>query len=177
MIFDLKTAFEKPVKLDLTLSPEWWRRDKYDDPILGLDSPLSAHINIKRAGERYILEGEISGGLRLRCDRCIETFHFDLRTEFRLFLMPYPGETKEEIELGKDDMSVVFISEDEIELDDIIRSEIYLAIPMKVLCKEDCAGLCPVCGRNLNIERCDCKRQTGHPAFLKLKEFKLKENK
>lgn len=174
MIFDLKSAFEKPVELNLTFPPEWWKGDKYDDPILGLDSPLYAHIYIKRAGERYVLEGNISGRLRLRCDRCIEAFLFDLKTEFRLFLMHHPIKGEEEIELAKDDMSVVFVSEDEIELDDIIRAEIYLAIPMKVLCKEDCAGLCPICGKNLNFGKCDCKKEAGHPAFLKLKNLKIK---
>lgn len=74
-------------------------------------------------------------------------------------------------------MSVVFISEKEIELDEIVRSEIYLALPMKFLCKEDCKGLCPVCGKNLNRERCNCQKMTGHPAFLKLKELKLKGDK
>ncbi len=174
MIFDLKTAFEKPVKLNLTFSQDWWEKDKYYDSILGLDSPLYVRMYIKRTGERYLLEGNISGTLKLRCDRCIETFHFDLNTNFRIFLMSHPTESKEEIELEKDDMSVVFISADEIELEDIIRAEIYLAVPMKVLCKEDCAGLCPVCGKNLNMGKCNCKKDIGHPAFLKLKEFKLK---
>ena len=174
MIFDLKTAFEKPVDLDFRLSPEWWRGDEYDDPILGLHRSLDVHMHIQRAGDRYVLEGRIAGGLILRCDRCIESFHFDLDTEFRLFLMQHPVYMKEEIELGKDDMFVVFVSENEIELDDIIRSEIYLSIPMKVLCREDCAGLCPRCGKNLNKGECGCKRETGHPAFLKLKDIKLK---
>jgi len=165
MIFDLKNASEKPVELNLTFPPEWWEADEYNDPILELDSPLDAYIYIKRAGERYVLEGSISGGLKLKCDRCTEIFHFDLKTEFRLFLMHHPTEG-EEIELGKDDMSVVFVSEDEIELDDIIKAEVYLAIPMKILCKEDCAGLCPKCGKNLNLEKCGCKKEIGHPAFL-----------
>ena len=174
MIFDLKTAYEKPVELNLTLSPEWWKADGYDDAILGLDRALYVHIYIKRAGKRYVLEGKLAGGLILRCDRCIESFHFDLNTEFRLFLMHHPEHVKEEIELGKDDMSIIFVSEDEIELDDIIRSEIYLAVPMKVLCKEDCAGLCPQCGKNLNKGKCKCRKERGHPAFLKLKDIKLK---
>lgn len=173
MIFDLRTAFEQPVDLDFTLSPEWWKADEYDSPIIGLDRAVHVHMHIKRLGERYLVEGKISGGLILRCDRCIEPFHFDINTEFRLFLMHHPMNVKEEVELGKDDMFVVFVSEDEIELDDIIKSEIYLSVPMKTLCKEDCAGLCPLCGENLNKIRCNCRKETGHPAFLKLKDLKL----
>jgi len=171
MIFDLKSAFEKPVNIDYTLPPSWWKGDEYDSPILGLDKEIAVHFHIRRTGQRYVVEGRIKGGLILRCDRCIEAFHFDLRTEFRIFLAPHPEIKEEEIELKEDDMSVVFVSGEEIELDEIVRSEIYLSIPMKVLCKEDCAGLCPVCGKNLNKGRCDCKKETGHPAFSKLREL------
>ncbi len=171
MIFDLKSAFEKPVNIDFTLPPSWWKADEYDNPILGLDSGIDVHLHIRRAGERYVVEGSLHGGLILRCDRCIEAFHFDLKTEFRIFLAPYSEVKEEEIELSEDDMAVVFISGEEIELDEIIRSEIYLSIPMKILCKEDCAGLCPICGKNLNKEKCSCKKETGHPAFAKLKEL------
>ncbi len=175
MIFDLKTASEKPVTLDFTLSPEWWKGDEYDNPILGFDREMQVHLFIKRTGQRYVLEGRLKGGLMLRCDRCIEAFHFDLETEFRLFLTPYPQQLEEEIELGEEDMSVVFISEDEIELDELIKAEIYLSLPMKILCKEDCAGLCPMCGKNLNKGRCNCKKEAGHPAFMKLKDLLNKE--
>ncbi len=171
MIFDLKTAFEKPVNLKFKLSPDWWKPDEYDDSVLGLDTDMEVSMHIRRAGERYVLEGSLFGKLILRCDRCIEPFCFDLKTEFKWFLVPHPKQVQEEIELGKDDMSVVFISEDEIDLDDIIRSEIYLAVPMKILCKEDCAGLCPGCGRNLNKEKCVCQKTSGHPAFMKLKDL------
>ena len=54
MIFDLKTAFEKPVNLNFKLPPEWWKADEYDDPVLGLDTDLDVSLHIKRAGERYV---------------------------------------------------------------------------------------------------------------------------
>ncbi len=179
MIFNLENVHEKPVDLEYTLPKEWLKRDEYDDSILGLGSPISVRFHIKRIGERYVIEGRISGKIILRCDRCTEEFSYSLDSDFKIFLMPQPVNIKpdEEIELKEDDMSVVFISEKEIELDEIVRSEIYLALPMKFLCKEDCKGLCPVCGKNLNRERCNCQKMTGHPAFLKLKELKLKGDK
>jgi uncharacterized protein len=63
---------------------------------------------------------------------------------------------KAEIELLEEDLETGFISGDEIELDDIFKEQLYLALPIKSLCREGCLGLCPICGTDLNIQRCQC---------------------
>jgi uncharacterized protein len=79
-----------------------------------------------------------------------------------------------ELELLEEDMEVEFIHGETVDLDAIIREQVYLALPMKNVCREDCAGLCPVCGANLNEGPCSCKKDSGHPAFSKLKFLKIK---
>ena len=108
-----------------------------------------------------------------------ETLEYSDNAGFYPFLTLYLSlvqETKEcqnEIELLEDDMSVDFITGNEICLDDIVREQIYLSLPMKCLCREDCLGLCTLCGTNLNIGKCNCEDKKGHPGFSKLKNIKL----
>ena len=174
MIVDLKTISDIPRRFDLLLAPDWWVAEEEGGQVLGLDGPLEVHIVLYRAGSRYVLEGRLSGGFCGICDRCLDPYKSPLAAEFRVFLTLPPGETEEsEIELTQNDMFIDFIMAEEIELDDIVREQLYLALPMKFLCREDCAGLCPSCGANLNRQKCACKVEAGHPGFSKLKNLKL----
>jgi uncharacterized protein len=176
MIIDLRSILTAPRHFDFTLEPDWWRGDGEDNQILGLDSPLSVHISISRAGSKYVLEGSLSGRLKLRCDRCLEPFNNDLNSDFSLFLSLPPTDTeKGELELVEEDMSLDFIIGDEIDLDEVVREQIYFSLPMKSLCRKDCSGLCPLCGANLNMEECKCRKEKGHPGFSELKNLKLKK--
>lgn len=175
MIIDLRTISQEPRRFDFHLEPEWWAADEGSEPILGLDGPLEVHLKIYRAGSKYVLEGNLSGGLLIICDRCLESYHYELESEFRLFLaLPAADVDQNEMELAEEDLSTDFITVDEIDPEDIIREQIFLSLPMKSLCSDDCAGLCPVCGADLNKTACACRRESGHPGFAKLKGFKLK---
>ena len=176
MIIDLRTISQGPRHFDFTLEPGWWKRDEEYDQITGLDSALNVHLSISRLGGKYLVDGRLGGRLIIRCDRCLEPCYKDVDSEFQFFLTVSPSPAgQHEIELLEDDMSVNFITENEICLDDVVREQIYLSLPMKCLCKEDCAGLCPTCGSNLNIDRCECKTEKGHPGFSKLKDIKLEK--
>ena len=174
MIIDLRTILESPRGFDLALSPSWWHSEGKLDPVLGLEGPLKVHGSIYRAGGKYVLDGHLSGRLLVRCDRCLEPFRQDLDSDFRLFLaLPSPETPHSEIELCEEDLSVDLITAEEIQLEEVVREQIYLLLPIKSVCREDCSGLCRTCGTNLNEARCRCERE-GHPAFSKLKALKLK---
>ena len=175
MIVDLRSILHFPRHFDLTLDEDWWRGEGEYDQIMGLDGPLVAYLTISEAGgTKYLLDGRLVGRLRIGCDRCLEPFLYDLDGDFRLFLAPGPVDTAQsEAELLKDDLSADFITGGQIDLDEIVREQIYLSLPMKFLCQEDCSGLCPGCGTNLNKTRCECQQEKGHPGFSKLKEMKI----
>ena len=88
-----------------------------------------------------------------------------------------PGQSKTEIELAAEDMEIDFQEGEEVDLDEIIREQIHLFLPMKFICREDCSGLCPTCGVNLNNTDCRCRREKGHPAFKQLTKLTFKETK
>ena len=72
------------------------------------------------------------------------------------------GEGEREIE--EDDLTTAFYENDEIDLGQLMQEQFYLALPMKPLCRDDCKGLCPECGTNLNRGTCDCKPRLGRSA-------------
>ena len=176
MLIDLKTIDSEPKDHEFSLSKDWWISEGKSDPILALDRPLGVKLRIYKAGDSYVMEGLLSGGLNLACNRCLEHFHQDLKSKFRVTLK-VPSESIEEgeLELGEDELEVDFMRGEEIDLDEIIREQILLTLPIKSLCRENCSGLCPTCGINLNDNRCQCIVEKGHPEFLKLKMLKKRE--
>ena len=173
MIIDLRTIPTGSRSLEFDLEKDWWRSGGQRDQILGIDTSVQVKMKIYGAGDKYVLDGELSGGLQVICDRCLEGYDRELRTVFRVFLaLPVPETDQTEIELAEEDLEVDFIRGEEIDLDEIIREQIYLSLPMKSLCSENCLGLCPVCGSNLNAGNCQCDREQRHPGFLELENLK-----
>ncbi|MFH0845609.1 MAG: DUF177 domain-containing protein [Pseudomonadota bacterium] len=173
MIIDLATLQDNRRDIELTLEKEWWRSQGERDPDIAFYTPFQVKIEIYKAGDKFVIEGKLSGELILTCDRCLEPYHWNPRSSFDVFLARPPVDTqKTDLELIEEDMDVDFIKAEGIDIDDIIREEIFLSLPAKFLCKESCQGLCPSCGSNLNEGVCGCLPEQGHPAFSKLKHLK-----
>jgi len=91
--------------------------------------------------------------------------------DFDLFYRPLRSIAKEEeIEIPADEMDIGFYSGDGIELADVAIEQVILSVPMKVICGAECRGLCPVCGTNRNLARCDCAPRPHDSPFASLKE-------
>ena len=140
---------------------------------VSFDRPLTVDIEMYKAGEKLILKGFFSGGLLLECDRCLRKYHRDLKHDFRLFLKSESfDEDKVDLELSEDDMEVGFIDGESLDLDEVIKEQVYLSLPLKSLCRDNCKGLCPLCGSDLNETDCKCDKKQVHPGFSKLMELK-----
>lgn len=177
MIIDLKGVSQEIRDYEFILEKGWWHPDDAADPIQAIRHPFVVNIAIYRAGNKYILDGKLKGQLILICDRCLDKFNRESESEFKVFFASSDPNTKSEIELSDHDLEIEQIQGEEIELDDIIKEQIYLTLPIRCTCSGDCKGICPHCGANLNNEDCQCKKESGHPGFAKLKNFKLKEIK
>lgn len=106
--------------------------------------------------------GRLQASLRLHCGRCLEPFAHRLDEDLDLFFMPRgpqpdADEEEQEVELSDRDMVVAYYNADRIDLGEMVREQMFLALPLRRLCREDCAGLCPTCGINRNTGRCDCQ--------------------
>jgi len=146
-------------RIDFSLNSDWWKPDFDEDRVVGLDSSLSAWLKIYPAGEKIVIDGFLSTRLLLRCDRCLETYSKDVTTDFRIYLSMFPFKGEAEIELLESDLNIDFIDDNFLDSDQIIKEQLILNLPMKTLCNDDCKGLCPLCGCNLNIVRCSCQSQ------------------
>ncbi len=173
MIIDLSQIQDRPKTYHLHLPEEWWKADLPNDQVQGLYRPVVASLTIERIGKRFIVNGDLNTVLMLQCDRCLQLFPKDLRGKFQLFLEPQtaPVETEEDIELAEDEMSIDLLPAQEVDLENIVKEQVYLSLPMKILCRDDCRGLCPTCGANLNEGLCNCHVRGGHPAFQVLKNL------
>lgn len=173
MLIDLKTISAEEIDIKETLDKDWWQASVEDDPILGLAAPLQVRIKASRVGNKYLLAGRISGAISLKCDRCLVAFRADVESPFSIFLVSPKSEKGEtEAELLDEDLEVDFIHGEMIDLDVIIKEQIFLSLPMKSICKKECLGLCPLCGANLNEGPCHCSDRKTNLAFSRLESLK-----
>jgi uncharacterized protein len=92
------------------------------------------------------------------------------------YLPASEASTEAEREVEDDDLETSYYRDDEIDLNELLREQFYLALPMKPLCREECRGLCPQCGTNLNTGSCDCAPEWVDPRLAALKNVKTKES-
>ena len=126
-------------------------------------APLDCQITHYRAGDDLILTGGIHGCLIAMCARCTEDFPWPLDTPFELVLLPRPPSSREDGELTADDVAFGFYEGAEVDLSPLVCEQTLLALPTRPLCRDDCRGLCPRCGVNMNTTPCTCEAATTAP--------------
>lgn len=110
------------------------------------------------------------------CDKCLEmTTGFGEERSGLQFMKSPEGVFNEEKELGDDDMGIIYVEEDEIDLHDVVRQEIIYILPVRMVCGEDCKGLCQSCGENLNLGKCNCETEAD-PRWSALKNIKKNQS-
>ena len=141
------------------------------------EAPLQAEARIQRVGSSAFIEGKVETRLRLQCVRCLKEFSYPLSSDFDLTLHP-AGEasSEEETELEENEMDSNFLEAGEIHLSEIACEQIFLEIPYQPLCQEDCKGLCPTCGKDLNLAACGCEKEEFGKGFSALKKLKLNQS-
>jgi uncharacterized protein len=146
--------------------------------LAGEDSLLVAgpqlFLQATRAGEKVQLAGSVNAKVAFECDRCLKPLEMPISQSFDLLYIPPLG-VGEEKELGDDDLSTSFYQGEAIDLDDLVREQIELALPMARLCSETCLGLCPSCGANLNQGKCSCATEEVDPRWAALKQLRYEE--
>ena len=174
MLIDLKTISTEELEINETLDKDWWQASVEDAPVLGLATPLRVRVKASKVGDKYLLAGRVSGAVSLKCDRCLEAFRSDLEIPFSVFLVsPKSGQSEAEAELLDEDLEVDFIHGETLDLDATIKEQIFLSLPMKSICKEECLGLCLLCGANLNEGPCHCSQRKTSLVFSKLESLKI----
>jgi uncharacterized protein len=126
-----------------------------------------------RAGQDVRLRGEIKAGISAPCDRCLSQVAITAEIPFDLFYAPADAARDQvgERELRERDLDFGFYENEQIDLDELVLEQLELSLPSRVLCREECRGLCPQCGADLNVEQCECKAQID-PRWRALADLK-----
>jgi uncharacterized protein len=132
--------------------------------------PVALDFEINKDKEKFRLVGTARTELELTCSRCLEPFRMPVDSSFDLRFLPAKDmPTDEERELQEDDVDTSYYRDDQIDLNELLREQFYLALPMKPLCVESCKGLCTQCGTNLNAGTCACETVWEDPRLAPLK--------
>ncbi len=105
------------------------------------------------------LVGNLRTRLELSCARCLDPVSRPVNRDFDLLYRPQGSDAgQEEISVPPDESEVGYYTGDGLLLEDVLREQLLLAVPMKIVCGDECKGLCPQCGKNLNQGPCSCER-------------------
>ena len=119
------------------------------------------------------LRGRLSAGLELQCARCLEPVQQDVKRDFDLLYRPLGADAgRDELSVTVAEAEIGYYQGDGILLEDALREQVLLALPLKITCREDCKGLCPQCGKNLNVEQCSCSQELEDPRWAALKDVR-----
>jgi uncharacterized protein len=134
---------------------------------------VDVKCRITKASSTIFIKGDLSVLLGLCCSRCLENVTLPAEADFSYTLVPMKQETKEDLELQADELEISYYQDDIIDLTPIVCEQIILQIPIKPLCSEDCKGLCPHCGLNMNVASCNCHSEFVDPRLAALKNIKF----
>jgi uncharacterized protein len=121
------------------------------------------------------ITGQCSVEMTAECDRCLGRARFPLETGFNLFYRPASQIAhEEEVEIDEGEAEIGFYQGGGIELEDVLREQVLLALPMQRVCSESCKGICPVCGGNRNEVACDCRVEGADHRLSALRNLEIK---
>ena len=140
-----------------------------DDFVLSAPGRLQCRVELGDEHSVHV-QGRLDARLGLVCGRCLEPFALGIDQALELFYLPHrpDQEEEDEVELTERQMVVAYYRGPRIDLAEMIREQLYLVIPMKRLCREDCRGLCPRCGTNRNEKDCGCSLEDQDPRLASL---------
>lgn len=140
-------------------------------------TPVAFDADVTRTKARVTIRGTATTTLELKCSRCVEGYDVTVAASFDLRYLPAEEAPAggEEVEVADEDINTAYYREGRIDLGELVHEQLYLALPMKPLCKDDCQGLCPVCGANRNTAPCSCEHKWIDPRLAGLKAL-LNEN-
>jgi uncharacterized protein len=137
-----------------------------------MDGPAEIDAQYYDQDGKVRLAGKILADVTVECTRCLEPQEKSLEIDFAaIFVDADKEQTDEEREVEPEALDESLVIGGEVDTAEVVREQILLALPEQVLCKDDCLGLCPICGENKNLIVCSCGRDEIDPRWAALKEL------
>ena len=177
MFLSVKEMELRKIRFDETFQPGQIDFSGEEGGNLELVTPLeakgSAELLAHTEGEVRV-RGRYRAEVATPCDRCLGRARFSLDQGFDLFYRPMSDIAREEeIEIDEGEAEIGFYEGGGIELEDILREQVLLALPMQRVCSEVCKGICPVCGKNRNETDCGCRVENADDRWGALRNLKV----
>jgi uncharacterized protein len=138
---------------------------------------LEEHHGGKQVVKDIRVVGGFSTQVELKCARCLEPVPMALEGKFDLLYRPLSVQVQggsDEVAISEADTEIGFYQGEGLALEDVLKEQVLLTVPSKALCQEDCKGLCPHCGQNLNTGSCSCAEKRTDPRWNALAELREK---
>ena len=140
---------------------------------IGLDAEFEKEVivdvSLRKSIRQYYLDVSCKTDKKSACDRCLNDFNMEVECSFKLVYTYDQSFSTPEL----DEVKFLNFHDTEFKIDDDVRQMIMLNLPLKSLCSENCKGLCPKCGNNLNESECSCNIDDSNPKFDELKKLKF----
>jgi uncharacterized protein len=159
LLIDISRIPPEGLDIDEALEPAAVHLEADEEVSLQADGSLRAHVEIVDETTVHV-RGRLDAPVEIDCARCLARYRVDIAQELDLFFLPRVAEElpaeEEEVELGDRDVVVGYYEADRLDLGEVVREQILLGLPLKPLCRPDCLGLCPGCGKDRNLGPCGC---------------------
>ena len=142
------------------------------DERISLIGPATVSGKVRLAGNEVFVNGHVETRAQVECDRCLQPVETPVNTDFALeYMTGSEYESGGTAELTEAEMSVSVFDGEAIDVDEIVKEQIVLAVPTRMLCREDCKGICPECGADRNRGDCNCTTSDIDPRWAALKNL------
>jgi uncharacterized protein len=171
MEFKVSELEKEPVEFDLQLkagSIDFGDEAEQGGPLAasGRAEVIHEHRGPKDIVADIRLKGRFAGEFQVPCARCVEPVSIPLSAEFDLIFRPIGADSgAPERSISAPETEIGYYQEDSLLLEDVLREQVLLSLPVRTLCKPDCKGLCPRCGKNRNLEACSCEEGPADPRW------------
>ena len=166
-------AFRKAPDRDVQASTDLdWQQLDVPGGSVGFATPIHVEATVRNLGNHLLAAVVGTTVVRMHCDRCLDAYESPLRVVYTEPFQTQAQAMREPLDLG-DDIERHGVDEEtqRIDLDPSLRENLILALPTQRLCREDCLGLCPRCGANLNVGPCGCDAQAVAGRWSRLREL------
>lgn len=144
------------------------------DERVGLAQPPHVAGRIHEKGRQLFVEGKLTAVAQVDCDRCLRPITLPVNQAFSLeYVTREEYETLQAAELSEKDLALSVFDGEGIDIDEIVREQLLLAVPFHTLCQETCKGLCPVCGADKNVRECSCTGTEIDPRWKGLENLRF----
>ena len=133
---------------------------------------VTLDLDVRKDGSKVRVVGRLAATLELGCCRCLEPFRWVVSVAVDVLYLPASDNTGDaEVRIEESDLGTAYYRDDQIDLGQLMHEQFQLALPMKPLCRDDCRGLCAVCGGNRNTTACQCVEPWADPRLTVLKSL------